>query len=194
MNGLDIGIFKAINGWPEESAPFWIFLSNAVKRTDGLVLLGVVVGGLLAWKKTRIATLFALLSWPLADGTTNVLKHMLKWPRPCWPNVLLEHPDFHVRVEALTSFGTASAHSANMMAIATCFLWLYRPVGYVWLVVAVLTGLSRIYVGVHWPSQVLLGWVCGALCGTVMVKTIESAQRILAAKKQAPPASPAEVP
>ena len=38
-------------------------------------------------------------------------------------------------------------------------------------VLALLTGLSRIYVGAHYPSQVLLGWVCGALCALIAVYT-----------------------
>lgn len=112
-----------------------------------------------------------MIAWPLSDGLTNILKKTLQWPRPSWPEILAQNPGFHVRVEPLTSPGTASAHSANMMAIATCFLLFYRPVGYVWLVFAVLTGISRIYVGVHWPSQVLFGWFCGALVATIVTKT-----------------------
>ena len=64
--------------------------------------------------------------------------------------------------EASHSFGTASAHSANMMAVATLFLIVDRKWGTFWLAIAVLTGLSRIYVGVHYPQQVLLGWLVGA--------------------------------
>lgn len=194
MNGLDVTVFKWINGWPDDTAPFWIFITNAIKRTDGLILLGIITVALLVWGKSRKATVIALLSWPLSDAVTNVLKYMWKWSRPCWPSVVAEHPDFHVRVEALTSYGTASAHSANMMSIAVCFFWLHRPAGYFWLVVAILTGISRIYVGAHWPSEVLLGWLCGAVCATIVVKTIESAQKLWKARKEPPPATPAEAP
>ena len=39
-----------------------------------------------------------------------------------------------------------------------------------WILVALFTGLSRIYVGVHYTSQVLLGWVCGALIALLTIK------------------------
>lgn len=174
MNGLDLAIFRAINGWPDSLAPFFVFLSEATKRPGGLILLGVVFIGTLVFKPTRKPALLAMLAWPIANATTDVFKYVGKWPRPSWPEVLAAYPEFVVRVDPLTSFGTASAHSANMMAIAACFLWCYRPLGFVWLGFAILTGLSRIYVGVHWPSQVLLGWLCGAFVGTVVIKTWEA--------------------
>jgi len=174
VNGLDLAIFRQINGLSESLSPFFVFLSEATKRPAGLILLACVFIALIVKAKTRKPALLAMLAWPLANAMTDVFKHVGKWPRPSWPENLLLHPDFHVRVEPLTSYGTASAHSANMMAIAVCFLWLYRPLGWVWLGLAVLTGVSRIYVGVHWPSQVVLGWLCGALMGTVVVKTWEA--------------------
>lgn len=174
VNGLDVTVFRAINGWPDAWSPFFVFLSNATKTTAGLVLLAFIVIGSLTYAKTRKPTVLALVSWPVANATTDVFKHVGRWHRPSWPEILANHPEFHVRVEPLTSFGTASAHSANMMAIAVCFLWLHRPLGWAWLAVAVLTGISRIYVGVHWPSQVLLGWLCGAFVATVVVKSWEA--------------------
>lgn len=169
-----MSVFRAINGWPDAWSPFFVFLSNATKTTFGLVLLAAIFVTVLVVKQTRKPALLAMVAWPIANATTDVFKIGLRWHRPSWPDVLASHPEFHTRVEPLTSFGTASAHSANMMAVAVCFLWLYRPLGWFWLGVAVLTGLSRIYVGVHWPSQVLLGWACGAFVATVVVKTWEA--------------------
>ncbi|MBS1721380.1 MAG: phosphatase PAP2 family protein [Armatimonadetes bacterium] len=180
MNGLDVAVFRAVNGWPESLRPVFVFLSEATKTTYGLVLIAVAFVALVWWKPSRTAAIIAVLSWPLANAATDVLKYGLRWNRPSWPEVLAANPDFHVRGEPLTSFGTASAHSANMMAVAVVFLWLCRPAGYGWLVVAVLTGLSRIYVGVHWPSEVVFGWFTGALCATVVVKTIEAWKRLRA--------------
>lgn len=189
-----MAVFRAVNGLPDGQAPFWVFLSNATKTTGGLVLLGVLFVTLVAIQKTRKAAVLSMLAWPLANLVTDVLKDAWKWPRPSWPSVVASHPDFTVRVEPLTSYGTASAHSANMMAIAVCFLWLYRPLGWAWLVVALLTGVSRIYVGVHWPSQVLLGWLCGAVAATVLVKSVEAWVRLRQARSQTPQNSHPEAP
>ncbi|MBS1715930.1 MAG: phosphatase PAP2 family protein [Armatimonadetes bacterium] len=190
MNSLDTAVFRAVNGWPESTAPFWVFLSNATKTTGGLVLIGSLVVLSLVWKPTRLGTVLALLAWPLANLTTDVLKDAFQWNRPSWPDVMAANPWIQVRVEPLTSFGTASAHSANMMAVATVFLWLHRPMGALWCGVAVLTGLSRIYVGVHWPSEVVLGWLCGAVCGTIIVKCHQEAARLLARRRTSPEQGP----
>jgi len=161
---MDEAIFRWINGWPDWPAPIFVFLSDATKMTPGRVLLGLVaLGVLMAGNATRKALFLGLLSVGIANEITDVLKGTFQMARPC-----VELEDVLLRVGKLTSFGTASAHSANMAALATIFWLAFRWRGSVWMAVALLTGLSRIYVGVHYPSQVLLGWTCGVLAGVVV--------------------------
>jgi undecaprenyl-diphosphatase len=107
--------------------------------------------------KLRAPVILAILAFPLANEVCDLLKNGLMMPRPS-----VDFPEAIVRVNRLTSFGTASAHSANMMAVATAFFIYARPWGWGWLVIAILTGISRVYVGVHYPYQVLFGWLVGA--------------------------------
>lgn len=174
MNGLDVAVFRAINGLSERPAAFFVFLSEATKLSIGRGILVTVFILLLLFKVSRKPALLAMLAWPLANLVTDVLKDAWQWSRPSWPEVRVIYPDIHVRVDPLTSYGTASAHAANMMAVAVTFLFLYRPLGWVWLVLAVLVGVSRVYVGVHWPSEVVLGWLCGAFASTLIVKCWEA--------------------
>jgi undecaprenyl-diphosphatase len=53
-----------------------------------------------------------------------------------------------------------------MTAVATAF-WLFLgwKWGLPWVLIAFFTGLSRIYVGAHFPAQVLLGWAVGVGAG-----------------------------
>ncbi len=194
MNGPDLAIFRWINSWPQSQAPFWVFLTEATKRPSGLILLGLISLVLLSLKSTRLSTIVALLSWPVANAMTDILKATIHFQRPSSLDNRILYPEFIFRVEPLTSYGTASAHSANMMAVATVFLWWNRRIGYAWLTVALLVGLSRIYVGVHWPSQVMIGWICGLFCGTVIVKTTESLMKMREKKLSPIPAEPVEVP
>jgi undecaprenyl-diphosphatase len=78
----------------------------------------------------------------------------------------------------LDSYGTASAHAANMAAVAFVTTYFLGKWGYPWIVVAFLTGLSRIYMGLHYPSQVLLGWFCGAFSAFLVIKTWEAYLRV----------------
>ncbi len=169
--GWDISLFRAINAWPEAQAPFWRFFSEATTRLPVKVALLLIVAGML-WKgpRSRYAILIAIVAWPIANALCDVLKYGFQTPRPF--QVL---PDVLLRAGRSNSFGTASAHSANMACIATIITARLGRWGWIWIVVALLTGVSRIYVGVHFPTQVLLGWTVGIL---VAVGILALAQRI----------------
>lgn len=163
---MDEAVFRWINGWPESWSPFFWFLSEATKQSWVRVfLLGLVLGLFLANPKTRRAAIFALLAWGLANGFTEALKNGFQMLRPC-----VELDDVNLRVGKLTSFGTASSHAGNMAAVAFAFTAGLGKWGWIWIPIAFFVGLSRIYVGVHYPSQVLLGWACGAFAGLVVVQ------------------------
>lgn len=161
---MDEVIFRWINGWPDSPAPLFVFLSDATKMTSGRIVLGLVAVAMLAINNlTRKALFLGLVGVGLANEITDVLKSTFPDPRPC-----VELSDIVLRVGMLTSSGTASAHSANMAALATIFWLALGWRGAFWVPVALLTGLSRIYVGVHYPGQVLFGWACGVFAGVVV--------------------------
>src|SRR5689334_15344026 len=143
---MDRAIFEAINHWPDSLAPVFIFFSEATKNNITRAVLAIfVVAMLIAGKQTRKTILLALVPWPLANGLTDVLKAAFQINRPVVDNAagIIE------RVGHLTSFGTASAHAANMAAIAFVFTYYLRWWGVPWIVIAIITGFARIYVGVH---------------------------------------------
>jgi undecaprenyl-diphosphatase len=183
---FDQALFHWINQWPDSLSPFFVGLSEGNKWPIVRAALFFLFVLLVAWRPARRSALTAAVAWPLANAVAEALKWGLQTPRPSAPVALLvdhgtplaealaRHPEVVLRVAPLGSFGTASAHAANMMAVAVCFLSGHRPLGWAWLVLAILTGLSRIYVGVHYPSQVVLGWVCGAFAAMVVIKTAEA--------------------
>lgn len=165
MHDADVAVFRWINGWNDAYSPFYVFLSEGSKWTWVRILLALVfVAMIAAGPRSRKAAILALIAFPVANGLTDILKHSFHVLRPC-----VELVDVHLRVGKLDSFGTASAHSANTAAVATVLTWFLRPWGSIPIAVALFTGLSRIYVGVHYPSQVLLGWACGILVGFLVV-------------------------
>lgn len=185
----DQDLFVRINTWPEALAPMFEFFSVGIRGSALKIILGIVAVALIAWPRTRMATIFALASWPLANLVTDILKDTLPMLRPC-----VDFPEAIVRVERLSSPGTASAHAANMMAVAVAFLiglaplrkttWPLRAIIAAWFVVAILTGLSRIYVGVHYPSQVLIGWIVGTLAAALVAGLGRSIAGAIARKRE----------
>ena len=164
---MDVTLFRWINGWPDSLSPFFVFLSEATKLPLGKALFAVLaIVFLVAGNKTRKALFLGVASILIANEVTDVLKH--NWPvlRPC-----VELANVNMRTGLLTSPGTASAHSANMAALATTFILVWGWRGSFWVPIALFTGLSRIYVGVHYPSQVVFGWTCGALAALIVGKT-----------------------
>ena len=167
MHEVDKLVFGWINRWPEAWRGMFVFLSEATKGTGvRLAILALVLAMVAMAKRTREAVIQVVIAVALSDSSTHLLKLSIPWLRPC-----NELTDAILRVGRLDSYGTASAHSANMAAVATVLVGRLGWYGSPWILVAILTGLSRVYVGVHYPLQVLLGWTIGVLLGILVLKT-----------------------
>ena len=130
---------------------------------DAGLLFLAAAAVLLCFKKTRKAGFTALLAIAIGFICTNlILKNLVSRPRP-W-----------LMVEGLTAIVTEkdpnsfpSGHTTAAFAFASA-LWRTAPDKWMrWaaLICAALMGLSRLYVGVHYPSDVLVGVAVGLLSG-----------------------------
>lgn len=139
------------------------WLDKCMKAISGLgdkgfiwILAGVV---LLGFKRTRPMGLCVLLS--LAAGLlfgNVIIKNLAARSRPCWIDgsvlLLIENP-------ADYSFPSGHTLAAFESAVS---VWLYnRKWGFGVLVLAVLMGFSRMYLFVHFPTDVLAGMTLGAV-------------------------------
>lgn len=143
-----------------------VFLTPAVRiytQLGNMGLLWIVLSlGMLLFKKTRKAGFVSLLAMSLGLLCTNVvLKHLVARPRP-WLTV---EGLVHLVIENdPNSF--PSGHTCAAFAAAGAWVRALpkRWMGVAGIVMAALMGLSRLYVGVHFPSDVLAGMVIGLLC------------------------------
>ncbi|HIE52068.1 MAG TPA: phosphatase PAP2 family protein [Armatimonadetes bacterium] len=123
--------------------------------------LALVVVGLCGWggKQGRRVVLLALLTVALSETlTSHILKPWVARLRPC--HVL---PQVHLLVGCSSSYSFPSSHAANSLGLATVFGYYYRRWAWLFVALALLVGYSRIYVGVHYPLDVLGGQVVGVL-------------------------------
>ena len=164
MEIYDAGLFRQVNHGPESWTGVMVWLSTAFdNRTVLYAFVGMVVC-LIVLPKTRRAAIESLIAFPIANSVTDLFKHFLPEPRPF--QVL---SDAILRVGWSESMGTASAHSANMAAVAFVMTYRLRYGGAIWIALATLVGYSRVFTGAHFPHQVALGWLCGGLVGYLTV-------------------------
>jgi undecaprenyl-diphosphatase len=118
------------------------------------VLLGYIV--LFRPKRDRIIALSAIAVILLADETSQLLKDLFERTRPFHPLRDTTRP---------VSFSFPSNHASNMFALAVFLSYNYSGSWWLCLPAAALVGYSRIYVGSHYPFDVLGGALWGVLVG-----------------------------
>lgn len=145
-------LFEVLNGlhspWTD---PVWLGLTTV---GDGL-MLGIILGAFLV-VNPRV-TVLGLVLVLAASFTINLIKAIFPTMRPA---AVLD--SVHVIGPLLRSGAFPSGHTASSMAAALGVAHFQRsPIaGAVAIVLAVLTSLSRIFVGAHFPTDVIGGMIC----------------------------------
>ncbi|MEQ7874699.1 phosphatase PAP2 family protein [Sphingomonas sp. ASV193] len=161
--------------------PHWLesvmlSITNLGGGTTLTLIVVVVCGALIASRKPAMAALVAASS-ALGIGLSLILKTLFLRPRP----EIVPH------LVSVSSSSFPSGHSMNSAVVYLTLailqaravegraLQVYLLCSAVTLVV--LIGLSRIYLGVHWPSDVLFGWGVGAAWAALSSLAAKSLQR-----------------
>ncbi len=137
---------------------------------DGGVLWIGVGLGLLLFPKTRRMGLTMLLALFVTHLLGSVLlKNLIGRPRP-----FFDFPEVSLLIPPPSAFSFPSGHSSSSFAAAGVLLFAAgKRVGIPALIVAALVAFSRVYLFVHYPTDVLAGALLGLLVGWTAVRVME---------------------
>ena len=164
---LDTKLFLIINGMHSESFDtimWWI--SGKTTWWPFYLLLLIFLGWTKRWQ-LAVMILFIVVSITLTDQTSvHLFKNVFMRLRPCHEPAL-EGLVHIVNGKCGGKYGFISSHAANSFGIAMLMLlwvrrWWFSALMLTW---ATLVGYSRIYLGVHYPGDVLCGAIWGLFCG-----------------------------
>lgn len=138
----------------------------------GMVWIAVGIG-LLCFKKTRPWGFLLLLSMLVSFLTGELgIKNLVGRIRPCY-----QRPFVPLLIEPPSSFSFPSGHSASSFASAFILARMDKRAGIGAYVLASLIAFSRLYLYVHFPSDVLAGMLWGTLCAAVVYGIYRNRQK-----------------
>ncbi|MFQ5560852.1 MAG: phosphatase PAP2 family protein [Nitrospinota bacterium] len=118
-------------------------------------------------KKCLKAFLFAVVAVSLSDFLIHhFVKPFFGRVRPC---NALPAETFHLLVGCGGSYSFPSQHASNMFALAATVGYCYRGLKYVLMAVGSVVAFSRVYLGVHYPFDVLFGAFFGLFSASVVI-------------------------
>jgi len=179
LHGLDLNILYFFNH--QLANPildgFFLFIAESKIFLTFLLLFALVLFYRGSFKlKTVIILVIVCIA--IVDPVCHyILKPLVGRIRPCYTL-----HDIRLLVGCGGKFSFPSNHAANSFAIAGLISYFYRKYTVLLATIAVLIGLSRIYLGRHYPSDVLGGAVFGLLVAVIVIFLAKQLLNFLASR------------
>jgi membrane-associated phospholipid phosphatase len=150
--------FQSMGTWLNPPMQFISMLGND--------LFFLLVAPVIFWSINAALGLRLGLFLMISASLNEALKLLMHQPRPYW---------YSPRVTAYSSessFGIPSGHAQNAVVVwGTIASYIHKAWAWILAIVLIfLIGLSRMYLAVHFPSDVLVGWLVGAVLLWVLLK------------------------
>lgn len=172
LDSLDKSIFLSLNGIHNDF--FDIFMWYVSKTATWTLMLLVLLFILFRnnWKTALLVVIGVALTITLADQiSSGLIKEVVERFRPT------HSPDLEGLVHTVNGkkgglYGFVSSHAANTMGVTVFISFLFRNKNISCLMIlwSLLVAYSRIYLGVHYPGDIIGGMIVGAISGMVVYK------------------------
>jgi len=164
---FDTSLFLFLNGLGTPFFdPFWMLITNKITNLSIYLVLLIWYFKLKNGKAAFLILLFIGLLILVTDQTTNLFKYGFERLRPCHNEEIVDIMRI-VKNGCGGLYGYFSGHASNSFALSIYFSLLfanrYPKLKYALFFMASLISYSRIYIGVHYPLDI----ISGALFGTI---------------------------
>ncbi len=163
---IDKELFVFLNNLGSEPFDaFWLIITKQLHWSPFFVGVFYLLQRKLGWKNLGIIILFLAVLITFTDQVTNLFKNHFQRLRPCND----EEISGIIRiVKDSETFSFFSGHASNSMATTTFVFLIIRKFykhTYLLFLFPLIFAYSRIYLGLHFPGDILTGYLFGAICG-----------------------------
>ena len=168
LANLDTELFLYLNNLGSKKFDaFWLFVTNKWSSIPLYLLALFLIYRKHGVKGALIILGVVTLMIATTDQLSNLFKDSFQRPRPC--QVASLQDIMRMVAPRCGKYGFFSAHAASSVAVSVFLSKLlrrdYRITPYILLVWSSLVAYSRVYLGVHYPADIIFGATVGALVG-----------------------------
>tara|TARA_B110000459_G_C16593895_1_gene487616 strand:- start:124 stop:690 length:567 start_codon:yes stop_codon:yes gene_type:complete len=153
---------------------FWMMMTNRASNILIYLILWLFISWKTTWKKGLYLLLFTALLILLTDQLTNLFKLNFGRLRPCYDQEIKSLIRL-VKSNCGGRFSFFSGHASNSFALAIFFGGILKSYirysNYGLLFIASLIAYSRVYIGVHFPLDIICGAIAGVSIGKLFHKS-----------------------
>ncbi len=163
---LDKKVFVFLNGLGSEQFDgMWLLITKQLHWTPFFLFIFYLLFKKVGWKHLLLIAVSIAVMITFTDQFTNLVKNSVQRLRPCND---LEIKDIIRIVKSSDTFSYFSGHAMNSMA-STMFVFLilrkYYRYAFLLFLFPLIFAYSRIYLGLHFPGDILSGYLFGAISG-----------------------------
>ena len=166
ISEIDRQLFVLIN--QKWHLPILDIIFPILTREDNSQWILAVIAIFCIWRGNRYlrnTALLAIIALVIGDALTQSIKEIVGRFRP-----FMSMESTRLLIGAGASYSFPSGHASSMFSAVLVIIWRHRKqkiVSFCLLVLALLVAYSRIYVGVHYPVDVLAGILVGIFAGII---------------------------